>query len=419
MKFRELSEQEYDTFARKHMYRHFLNSKNAFIVRKEAGFPCFFVGVEEEQKIIAACGITLLPMLRFFKYAYAQRGLLVDYNNRPLLSYFIKELTYYLLRKNVVYLKIDPYVEYQKRNKEGSVCDRSNRNDLILALHNLGFIHQGFSKGFKEDSQCRFMCVLDLTNKDENQLLKEMNPQTRWSIHKAMRLGIKVRELQEEEYPLFKGIMDETSMRKHFVDMCMEKYKTHIRVYGKENAKIVMSYIDLNEFEKRLQSQRKKEMDKLSEIDVYLKENPNSKKYIKRKKVICEAIEHISKQYQEWEEMKKRYENEVPLSVAYFIFYEDEVVYVSSGSIPSMKKYHGPYAIQWHMIQEALHRGVQKYNFYGTSGNFSKDALDYGVFSFKKGFNAYPIELVGDFILPIQSHRFKILHYIQKKRSTI
>lgn len=414
MLFRELKASEYDAFARKHANRHFLNSKNAFIVKQKAGFSCFFVGIEEDKKIIAACGIVLIPYLRFFKYAYAQRGFLIDYNNRPLLSFFVKELTYFLLRKHVIYLKMDPFIEYQKRDQEGNVIGKSNRNDLILTLSYLGFLHQGFYKGFKEDAQCRFMCILDLKEKNEKQLLEEMSSQTRWSIQKSQRLGIKVRELEEEELSLFKGIMDETAMRKHFVDMCFDTYKRQIKVYGKENAKILMSYMDLEDFKIRLEKQKKIEEEKLLEVETLLSKQPFSKKYLKRKKVILENLEHIHIQYQEWEELRKTYDKEVPLSVAYFIFYEDEVIYVSSGSIPSLKKYLGPYAIQWHTMKEAMQRDITKYNFYGTSGDFSKNAIDYGVYHFKKGFNAYPIELIGEFILPIQSKRYKILDTIYK-----
>ena len=42
------------------------------------------------------------------------------------------------------------------------------------------------------------------------------------------------------------------------------------------------------------------------------------------------------------------------------------------------------YAIQWKMINYALEHGINRYNFYGISGDFSENAEDVGVIKFKK-----------------------------------
>lgn len=401
MKFRQLSEIEYDTFARKHSTRNYLNSLNAFKIKKEEGFECLFVGIEENNQIIAASGLAMIPFLRKFKYAYAQRGLMVDYENKELVTFFVNELKKFLKSLKVSYLKIDPYVFLQQLDLDGNVVeDGFNNHHYIDTLTSLGFIHQGFTKGFAVDSQCRYMMTLNLDGKDEKQLLAEMDSQTRWSVNKSLKLGIKVRVLKEEELPLFKKIMDETASRRNFSDMSIEKYKAQLAMY-KEDAKLCMAYIDLEEYKETINKDFERERAELAKIEQVLSETPNSKKFIKKQKVVKEAIALIEDREKQYLEFKKTYEKEVPLSVAYFVFYEDEAIYVSSGSIPELKKYQGPYAIQWHMIRHALENGIKRYNFYGTSGVFTKDGEDYGVYEFKKGFNALPEELLGDFILPI------------------
>ena len=42
-------------------------------------------------------------------------------------------------------------------------------------------------------------------------------------------------------------------------------------------------------------------------------------------------------------------------------------------------------------------------NFFGISGDFSKDNPVYGVYEFKKGFNGEVVEMVGEFTLPVSS----------------
>ena len=313
-------------------------------------------------------------------------------------------------------MKIDPYVPYQQRNNNGEIVHNGFRHEnYINNLKEQGFLHQGFTTGFNLGSQCRFMMVLNLENKDENILLHEMDTQTRWSIHKALKLGIKVRFLKEEELDVFDKIMKDTSKRKNFTDMSLERYKMQLRIYGSENAKICMSYLDLKDFKERIEKNQKVLNIQLKEIEEVLHNTPKNKKFINKKNAVIESIELLKKRKEDYTLLKQEYENEVPLSVAYFVFYEDEVVYVSSGSIPSLKKYMGPYAIQWHMITYSLQRNIKRYNFYGTSGNFDKSASDYGVYSFKKGFNAIAEELIGDFILPIHKPIFYLYEIYKKK----
>ena len=40
--------------------------------------------------------------------------------------------------------------------------------------------------------------------------------------------------------------------------------------------------------------------------------------------------------------------------------------------------------VQWKMINYAIEHGINRYNFYGISGDFSEDAEDAGVVKFKK-----------------------------------
>lgn len=54
------------------------------------------------------------------------------------------------------------------------------------------------------------------------------------------------------------------------------------------------------------------------------------------------------------------------------------------------------------MIKFAKAHNIDRYNFYGITGDFSEDAEDYGVQRFKEGFNAHVEEYIGDFIKPIK-----------------
>ena len=58
--------------------------------------------------------------------------------------------------------------------------------------------------------------------------------------------------------------------------------------------------------------------------------------------------------------------------------------YLSSGSNPKYNAYMGAYRLQWDMIQFAKEHNIDRYNFYGVTGDFSENAEDAGVQKFKE-----------------------------------
>ncbi len=57
------------------------------------------------------------------------------------------------------------------------------------------------------------------------------------------------------------------------------------------------------------------------------------------------------------------------------------------------------YLLQWTMIKWAKEQGCTLYDFRGVPGNLSEDSLIYGLYRFKKGFNAEYIEFIGEYDL--------------------
>lgn len=104
------------------------------------------------------------------------------------------------------------------------------------------------------------------------------------------------------------------------------------------------------------------------------------------------------------------------LASALFIYNEHEVYYLSSGSNPKYNAYMGAYHLQWEMIKFAKAHHIDRYNFYGITGDFSESSEDYGVQQFKKGFNAHVEEYIGDFIKPIKPMLYKLQTYLKHKR---
>ena len=68
-------------------------------------------------------------------------------------------------------------------------------------MEELGYKHQGYTVGYDTMSQIRWLSVLNLKDKSEDQLLKEMDYQTRRNIKRLMKWVLKLKH-----YPLKKQI---------------------------------------------------------------------------------------------------------------------------------------------------------------------------------------------------------------------
>lgn len=88
--------------------------------------------------------------------------------------------------------------------------------------------------------------------------------------------------------------------------------------------------------------------------DEVLKDNPHSKNSTSRKKTALQHLESLEKREQDYNELKKDFDHEVPLAASLFIMYGKEIIYLTSGSYDQYKRFKGPYALQWYMIQKQL-----------------------------------------------------------------
>ena len=408
MEFCILDKNEYQSFVEKHPYRDFMNSVNAMELKLMNHWQVDYVGVKDKGEILCATALTSIPVMKVFRFYYAQRGFLIDYNDLELLKFFTVNLKKFLKDKKALYLIADPNVLYKERDIDGNLVAGGFDNSYVVDnLKAVGYQHQGFTNNFSVISEVRWMFSLYLEGKDESTLLKEMHQQTRWSVNKTIKQGIVIRELDIDEIGIFVRMMEHTAARRDFKARKQSFYENQLKAFG-DKAKILLAYLDLNDFNAKIETEKNELEAEMATIQAKLAEMPNNKKFLNKAKVCQEALDLNVKKKTEAEELEKAYGPIVPMASSFFVIEDNEVVYLYSAAYDDFKKYNAPYAIQWYMIRYALEHHINRYNFYGISGNFSEDAEDYGVYEFKKGFNGVVEELVGDFVLPIRPIIYKL-----------
>lgn len=310
--------------------------------------------------------------------------------------------------KNCVYLKTDPYIPLQQRDKDGELVEGGFNNSRVLDLYqSLGFQHQPLKQGYDMLNQCRWMSILYLENKTKEQIFKEFSSKTRQNIKNALKNNIKIRKLEYNELPILVDFVYKTGEKRHFDGLSLEYYQEQYQCFGNK-AQAYYAYLDIEEYADRIDKDIEKEKSLIKNAEENLKTNPHSKNSQSRLKTAESHLLSLYKREEEAKELKEKYGKELGLAAAMFVFCGKEVVYLMSGSDDRYKKFKAPYALQWEIIQKAIDEGYQRYNFYGISGYFQQDQEGYGVFDFKRGFNAVVVELVGIFVYPIKPLIYKI-----------
>lgn len=414
MKFTNLTAKEFGTFTDHMPNSHFTQMVGNYELKIAESTETHLVGIKNnENEVIAACLLTAVPVMKFYKYFYTNRGPVIDFENKELVHYFFNELTKYVKKHKGLHLRVDPYLAYQYRNHDGEVLGNAGHDWFFDKMKQLGYKHQGFLTGFDPILQIRYHSVLDLAGKTAKDVLNGMDSLRKRNTKKVQKNGVKVRFLEEDELPIFRSFMEDTSESKEFDDREDSFYYNRLRYY-KNRILVPLAYMDFDEYIEELKAERDVLSKDINKAIKDIEKRPENKKaYNKRDNLEQQLIANQQK-IEEAQSLQAEHGNELPISAAYFIINPYEVVYYAGGTSNEFRHFAGSYAIQWKMINYAIDHNIDRYNFYGISGNFTEDAEDAGVVKFKKGFNAEVIEYVGDFVKPINKPMYKIYTTLKK-----
>ena len=378
------------------------------------GWSVEFIQASQENEVYATCMLAYLPLMKVFKYCYVARGFLADYKDKDKLVKFTSSLKQYLKKKNVVYLEMDPEIDLVQRDKDGNVVENGfNNYDVVENLKSAGFIQLPLKQGYDLSKECRFCSSIDLRGKTSDEIFNEFSSATRRNTRTAQKYNVHIRTLNVDQLHILDSMEKETSARQDFEAMSLDYFKNLYAFYGEEHVETLLSYLDLDEYEQKIKKEYNTTLTSIEKTKAFLEKNPGNEKKEKRLKTDETYLDSLEKKISHIQELKDTYGKEVPLACCLFIKYGHEIIYLVGSSNYEQRDFRGPYAIHWHMIQEAIQEGYDFYNFYGISGYFEPGKEGYGVFDFKRGYNAVVHEYIGNFILPCKPFIFKIYNKLK------
>lgn len=412
MEFKVLTKEEYISFSRNHPQANFLNAYEYNAMKAKDGFKTELLGVVENNTVVAAVSLVYYRVKRIFHYAYAARGLMVDYTNKELVTFFVNEIKKHLKKQKAIYLLISPYVRAQQRDRLGNVVEGGYDNRFITdELVELGFKHHGYTTGIG-NNEIRHMYQIDIPFENEKDLLKSFERNARREVENALKLNLTFKTLDRDNLHVFTDILKDTEKRKNFSGRDLKYYQDMYDAFSPIDG-IVFKSVELNV--KNALNDAKNNVDALcKEIERMRGVSENlSKKQINK---ITEKENQLRKSNARVEELNKIFNEKgetIILAAGMWYKYANEYLCLSSGVYEEYMSFGGPYFMHYSMMKEIMEtEGFERYNFYGISGVFTKDAEDYGVLTFKQGFGGYVEELLGDFTLVIDSAKYKLIQML-------
>ena len=414
MKLKKLTKKEFKTFADKNPEITFHQTEEWANLKKVNNWDAHYIGLEDDNKKIVAGALLLsktLPIIKK-KMFYSPRGFLIDYNNKELLKKFTEEIKKYAKTENAIFIKIDPFVEYQEHDNNGDIVKNGyNNKDAVENLKSLGYKFFGFNL-MQDTLQPRWMHVIETKDRNLDDVMKDMESKTRQILRKNEKCGITTREITRDELPIFKDIMKHTSDRREFVDRPLSYYEAMWdALHDSGILKILIAEIDFNKYEKNT-LEEKEEIENNLKDRIYKKEKNilkmNEKKYNSSNKQDEEAIKRLEKQLEKIKELKDEYGDKEILGGILFLIYGNEVLSLHGGSHAKLMQFQSAYTIHFEGVKMAVEGNYNRYNFYGITGDFRKENPLYGLYLFKKSFGGHVVELIGEYDLIVSKFWYTV-----------
>ena len=232
LRFDELTKKEFKTAH--FSCENFLQSLEMYQRYQNLGKESYLVGLKQEQKIVATGLLVARPWhfgKKIFKIA---GGPLLDYDNankklrKQILEDFTTGARNFIAKKGGIILEISPNIISEPRNMESEGVPGKDHLEIKQDLQNLGYKYLG------EHEQAKWLFVLDLQGKTEEEIWDSLRVTHRRMLRKATREGVKIREMTTEELPLMKEILAETGSRQGFADPDLKYYRSMKQAFGEK-----------------------------------------------------------------------------------------------------------------------------------------------------------------------------------------
>ena len=405
MKLRELTNEEFNSFTINYSQKSIYQTCEYAFVMNEQQFDSVFIGMEDNNKIIAA-SLILIEKNNGFKYAYAPRGFLLDYSNKDLLKEFTKQIKNYLSNLKVIAIKINPIIFKEKRNNENNVIAINNNfTDIMNSLQKNKYYHLGFNNSF-EALKPRFEAIIPL-EKNPVKLFNNLPKSLKTKIRSAEKNGIIIHKGNKSNL----NYLYEQTKRKYPRNL---KYFEDSYNFFNKNKKAEFYYAKINTktFLNRSRLDYQNVFDEYTKINDQLLKTNNSN-LIHKKMESDKLVNSAKNDLIMATKLNQQFPDGIVLASVIIIKHADTATLLIDGYDPKYKKFNAKHLLIWKLIELFSKDGISEFNLGGINNPDNPIDKYKGLTEFKLSFNAESIEYIGDFELVTN----KILYMLYRDSS--
>jgi len=413
MKIIELTEIQYNNYAKIHSKRNYFQSV-AFTKLYE-GLEVMYVGlVDDNNNLYAASSLIINSLKLNYKYAYAPRGFLIDYNNYELLTTFTNALKIFLKKTNIIFVKLDPYTEYKVYDKNNNIL--VDNTDLFNKMINLGYIHLGFNEGF-EAFNPRYEVILKTNNIDE--AYNNLSRNVKRSIKESSLMGITIHKGSLENLELFYDIIKKKTKKG------ISYYRNILNYFNNSNnnyeASLYFAKINSRTYMDNYRYLLDKEFKINTDVNYKIQSNEykNTNKLVNKKIDSDRRLEIYNKHLVNSTNIYKNYPDGLVVGTCLIIKNDKEVYFLIDGYEEKLKDIYSSYLLKWEIIKKYINEGITKFNLGEITGNKNQENNKfYGLYFNKISFGGNIYEYPGEFDLVVNKTIYNLfynaMHYSGK-----
>ena len=412
MKVVTLKPDQFNNYAKNHRYRNYMQSSTYANVMMKFGYGAQYLGVvNDENKLIGATMLIYKKIYMSYKFAYAPRGILYNYENIENLDEMIEKIKKLLNKKKFMLLRIDPYIPLTVRDGEGNIMNFNNKgNEIIENLKSTGFEYKGKNLYF-ENEKPRWEALV-LLNRDIREIFARFDKNTRNKIRKASNSGIEV-------------VIDQTKNVKklyEFVTKIEHKplnyYKEFINQFG-DNIDVFYAKLNTETFLINSRRTYEKELEYNSDLQDKVQnmnlDTQERESYINKKMESDKLISNYKNSMVLSTDLLKENPEGIIIAAAMVLKYDNAAYIISEGIDERYDYINANYLVKWNIIDEYNKRGFKYVNLGGVAGEFEGENEYSSLNEMKLGFNATITEYIGEFDLIINNVAYNLYNKLNKK----
>ena len=363
----------FDQFVRNSPYNHYMKTSIWADYQKQHGFKPYFVGVEDNGKLIATALILENKIPIFGKYQYIPWGPCLDYSNQELLNFLLTNLKKFAQEHRVMFMRLDTNIQRVSRDILGKQIAGINNEYLTEMINQAGFIHKGYGYGYDGSWANRYTLIIDIKPELEI-ILQNFNKPRQQALKRHNLIGVTTRTGTKQDLTHLVRFEKELSAKMHFKPHSIEFFSNLIKQL-KPYSHFYVTEIDINQ------------------AINFITEELSSNKYNKDP----EAKASKAKELNLFKQLQLEYGDIIPLAAGIFMYYGNKSWDLYAYSAKDFPMFKVTDNLHYHAIREMKSLGVKYYDMVGFSGKTNREDEYYGLYDYKSSFGSEFIEYLGEF----------------------